>query len=77
MRKLEDHGRAGVVDREVLDVEGSGVEVGAGRVGVVAGPVVVVVGIVGLEDQLAGGLVEDDRARDARGRLPTGSWRPC
>jgi hypothetical protein len=44
--QLEDDRRSGVVDGEVLDVEGARVERRVRGIGVVAGAIVVVVGVV-------------------------------
>ena len=62
----EDHVRAGVVDLEPLDVEGAGLEVRRGRVGVVPGAVVVAVRVGHVEEQRARHEVEEDRARRVR-----------
>ena len=53
---------SGVVDLEPLDVEGAVVEVVRRRVRVVAGAVVVAVGVADVEDQRARHEVEQDRS---------------
>src|SRR5207244_12728036 len=57
----EDHVRPVVEDLELLQVEGARVEAAEGRVGVVAGPVVVAARIRHVEEQRAGHEVEEDR----------------
>ena len=69
----EDDVRAGVEDLELLDVEGAGLEVAVGRIGVVAGAVVVAVRVGHVEQQRARARSRRrrcaSRARSRRSRL--------